>query len=821
MINHKDSLLPIHHVQFISNQDKIKYCSNNYIFFLALEGKVHLVHDEEPVTLKKGDIYFRSHLPSGKANIFAQSSVLIVYFSPEFIAQHIPSYPFEFIVNSSQSPGQQNNNIISLLLDITYQYLTDKPNQLKLLSLSYNLLDELTKSFTVIPSQTPNIEEKKTIRMRRAANYVNQNYSTHITLSDIAADLYISPQHCSRFFKQFFQMSFLEYLNYIRLQHALEQIQYNNDSITQVAFQNGFPNLSSFNRVFKKHMQTTPNEYRKKIGKEKEKTKDNSQFKPQTSVISLDSLKQYEHELSLASSFNEYTEKFEELQFRNDNTSHSVINFDNILNLGLISDCLMHNYYIQISEMQSSLNFRYARFHGILDDTIISKIPNTGKYNYQYVDMILDHFQEIGLIPFIELGNIPQRLSFSLSDIEPYVDSDDSNSTNTSPYITDFDKLRHFIKHCIYRYGIQTVENWYFEIWMDFEQYSYISDINIVLDTYIEHYLQCRHVIKLLLPNVNVGGPGFNTVAPFSVITEFFKKSAAQKLELDFITAYLYPYKLKQKGAISKEQVAENVIVGDETTILKRLSYFCNAISHSTYNKKPLFIPEYHFSVSPRNHMNDSCFQACFILKNLLESNEAVRGYGYFRALDISANYSDSVAPVFGGPGFITRDNIKKPSYYAYLFLNSIRGELIDKGEGYILTRIRGNKYRLLLYYYIHPDSDFLLQPKNYPPRYYTEKLCPNAVKKKCTINIQNMTNSDYVIKHRFINSENGSVLNEWVMLNSSLYLSRNDISYLRNICVPHQTIEVSSCKNDCLTFSATLMPHEIRFIEITPISET
>ncbi|MFV0362035.1 MAG: GH39 family glycosyl hydrolase, partial [Suipraeoptans sp.] len=695
------------------------------------------------------------------------------------------------------------------------------PQQFKLLSLSYSLLDELNKNFVVIPAQAQNMEEKSATRIRQAANYVNKNYGNHITLSDMANELFISPQHCSRFFKQCFNMSFLEYLNYIRLTHALDQIKYTDESITQIAFQNGFPNLSSFNRVFKQHLHTTPNEYRKKEAGSNHETSGDNITTVSAPPIPIENLKQFEQRLSLTSNSKETTKYVEDIKFINNSTTKGSFSSDNILNLGLLSDCLMHNYYIQISDLQTTLHFKYVRFHGVLDDNVISKIPTTGRYNYQYIDMIFDHFLEIDLVPFIEIGNIPQRLSFSLSDIETYVDSEDPKSTNSNSYNVDYNKFRHLLKHCIYRYGMDTVESWHFEIWMDFERYSFLDDMNInqVLDSYIEHYLECHAFIKAILPNAHIGGPGFNTVSPFSTLNEFFKKASLRNLEMDFITAYLYPYKLKREG-ISKDQVEENVIVGDENTILNRLTYVRDSVSHSSYSKKPIFIPEYHFSVSPRNHMNDTCFQACFILKNLVESNESVRGIGYYKALDMSTNYSDSIAPVFGGPGFITKDNIKKPSYYAYSFLNSVNHELVEKGKGYVLTRISGNKYRLLLYYYLHPDTDFLLQPKNYPARYFTEKISPDAVNKKVNVRIDNMANSEYVIKHRFVNPKNGSVLNEWVMLNSSTYLSRNDISYLRNICVPHQTIEVRNCDENHLTFNATLMPHEIRLIEITPFVE-
>ena len=48
-------------------------------------------------------------------------------------------------------------------------------------------------------------------------------------------------------------MTFSEYLNFVKVEHAISHIQTENDlTITQIALQCGFGTIRNFNRVFKK-----------------------------------------------------------------------------------------------------------------------------------------------------------------------------------------------------------------------------------------------------------------------------------------------------------------------------------------------------------------------------------------------------------------------------------------------------------------------------------------------------------------------------------------------------------------------------------------
>ena len=54
-----------------------------------------------------------------------------------------------------------------------------------------------------------------------------------------------------------------KYIDSVRLEKAINDILHTNLSMTDIAYNNGFANLKSFNRIFKRIYKMTPHEYRK------------------------------------------------------------------------------------------------------------------------------------------------------------------------------------------------------------------------------------------------------------------------------------------------------------------------------------------------------------------------------------------------------------------------------------------------------------------------------------------------------------------------------------------------------------------------------
>ena len=107
------------------------------------------------------------------------------------------------------------------------------------------------------------VEGDEDARYRKVLGYVNRNFQTSISLSDLAAQMYLSSSALSRFFKKKSGMYFVDYVNHVRVRYASQELIYSEKNITKIAVDSGFSNLSVFNRAFRDITGLTPMDYRK------------------------------------------------------------------------------------------------------------------------------------------------------------------------------------------------------------------------------------------------------------------------------------------------------------------------------------------------------------------------------------------------------------------------------------------------------------------------------------------------------------------------------------------------------------------------------
>jgi len=75
--------------------------------------------------------------------------------------------------------------------------------------------------------------------------------------------LNISDSHFTRLFKEISGKTFTEYLNHYRITKSKYYLIYTKNSITDIAFECGFQDLSYYNKVFNKFENCSPSSYRK------------------------------------------------------------------------------------------------------------------------------------------------------------------------------------------------------------------------------------------------------------------------------------------------------------------------------------------------------------------------------------------------------------------------------------------------------------------------------------------------------------------------------------------------------------------------------
>lgn len=112
----------------------------------------------------------------------------------------------------------------------------------------------------------------------------------------------------------------------------------------------------------------------------------------------------------------------------------------------------------------------------------------------------------------------------------------------------------------------------------------------------------------------------------------------------------------------------------------------------------------------------------------------------------------------YGGSGIISRQGIKKPSYYSYYLLSKLGSEVIDEGEGYIITR-EDDEIEILLYTYTDELKD-LISLKDL----YKKRGLKNTVEKKFSINLAGLQDNYKVITYK-IDEKKGSSYNNWLSL--------------------------------------------------------
>ncbi|MBO5146469.1 MAG: AraC family transcriptional regulator [Lachnospiraceae bacterium] len=126
-----------------------------------------------------------------------------------------------------------------------------------LLQLLVMLLEDET-FFRKVEHGTP------TTFQRELLIFIQSHYSEPLSLAMLAKHFHLSEKYISRYFKEHFHISLIQYLNHQRLIQAKKLLETTELPVTEIALCCGFNNVSYFIRTFKKAYGMSPLRYRRK-----------------------------------------------------------------------------------------------------------------------------------------------------------------------------------------------------------------------------------------------------------------------------------------------------------------------------------------------------------------------------------------------------------------------------------------------------------------------------------------------------------------------------------------------------------------------------
>ena len=118
--------------------------------------------------------------------------------------------------------------------------------------------------FSIISENDYQARRNISQRMSRIVSYIDANYQFPVRLADVADTEGVTSTHLSHFFTDNFGMSFQQYLNNIRFEHAVRLIDNAAMSIADVAAASGFSDTKYMTRICMERHGCKPRELREK-----------------------------------------------------------------------------------------------------------------------------------------------------------------------------------------------------------------------------------------------------------------------------------------------------------------------------------------------------------------------------------------------------------------------------------------------------------------------------------------------------------------------------------------------------------------------------
>lgn len=130
-------------------------------------------------------------------------------------------------------------------------------------------LSEVKELFTALFSAA--LEEIRTHRLEMAGTavetvkrWVAANYNQHADLNTLAGMVFLTPSYLSKLFKQETGLTLTDYIIEIRIRQAKQLLKHAPDlKVHEIGTVVGYPDPAYFNKLFKKTVGVTPNEYKR------------------------------------------------------------------------------------------------------------------------------------------------------------------------------------------------------------------------------------------------------------------------------------------------------------------------------------------------------------------------------------------------------------------------------------------------------------------------------------------------------------------------------------------------------------------------------
>lgn len=470
---------------------------------------------------------------------------------------------------------------------------------------------------------------------------------------------------------------------------------------------------------------------------------------------------------------------------------------------GRANEGLRGDWQRQLKLCHDELGFEFIRFHGLFCDDMgvySEDAKGNAHYNWQNVDALYDQILATGMKPFVELSFMPSALASGSKTVFWW------RGNVTPPKSLDrwSNFMRAFAEHLTERYGADEVKRWRFEVWNEPNLRIFWTGTQV---EYFQLYERTARAIKSVNPAYQVGGPA---TAEAAWIGETINFCASNDVPIDFISTHAY----NVAGAVDEFGTSGQAMEKNLHTVADQISRTRNIINHSALTNLELDFTEWSSSYSSRDPVHDNYFSAPFILEQIKRTGNRADSMSYWVFTDIFEEAGVPTKPFHGGFGLLTVQGIRKPAYFAYLYLNELGDrEIPTTDERSFVCRDENGGVQVLFWDLTHPSPD-----KKFLDQTFFARERPAPPKSSVMLKLSGLKPGNYALLVRGTGYKRNDAYTQYLEWDAPDQLTRTQESELavqaEDAPLLQKTVTVSSDGNFSGSFD--LRENDVYFVTLT-----
>jgi len=356
---------------------------------------------------------------------------------------------------------------------------------------------------------------------------------------------------------------------------------------------------------------------------------------------------------------------------------------------------LRESYREDLDRVRKVTDFRYVRFHAILDDengVYSEDAQGNPVYNWSYVDQIYDGLLAHEIRPFVEIGFMPKALApkapYHAFWYKPIPAPPDSYA-KWDALITAFGQ------HLVERYGIDEVAQWYFEVWNEPNIDFWIG--RPAQSTYFELYDHTARALKAVSEKIRVGGPA---TAQAAWVGDMIAHATQNDVPLDFVSTHVYG------NDASTDVFHDHRAIPPHQMVCLALDKVHDEIAKSAKPKMPLIWSEFNATYMNEQPITDSIYMGPWLADTISKCDGKTLMMSYWSFSDVFEEQGVVRTPFYGGYGIVAEDGIPKPAFDVFMLLHALGEErLAAPADEALVTRRKDGTIVIAAWNLVEPDA--------------------------------------------------------------------------------------------------------------------